>query len=325
MRSDIGYIGRDLQRPECVLTTASGDVFCSGFDRGVIRICPDGRQYYLAPPTEVGGLPSLANGFALRPDGSFLVANIADGGGLLELDADGYRMFHDCALSSASPPVNFVLVDALGKIWITVSSTFSPRSLAYNRETANGYIATIENGRMNIVAEGLAYTNEIRPDYDGGWLYIAETMGQKISRIRLDEKGLHGAPEDFAHMSPGGFVDGLELDCEGHLLATCIVTSELIRIDPDGGKTTVASDRHQDWVEDVQLTFEAGQMGRPQLDQTPAKQLRNISSLAFFGEDRAQIVCGNLLDTQLPVLTAPAPGREPPHWGVSVPQWGAEF
>ncbi|MDJ0994994.1 MAG: hypothetical protein QNI90_15560, partial [Dinoroseobacter sp.] len=106
-----------------MLTIASGDVFCSGFDRGVIRIRPDGKQFHLANATTRGGVPTLANGFALRDDGSFLVANIADGGGLMELDADGYRLFHDCARDGTSPPVNFVAIDELGKIWITVSST----------------------------------------------------------------------------------------------------------------------------------------------------------------------------------------------------------
>nr|MDJ0992264.1 SMP-30/gluconolactonase/LRE family protein [Dinoroseobacter sp.] len=210
-------------------------------------------------------------------------------------------------------------------IWITVSSTFSPRSLAYNRHTANGYVAVIENGHMKVVADGLAYTNEIRPDYAGGWLYIAETMGQKISRIRLDEKGLHGRPQLFAQMPRGAFVDGIDLDTEGHVLAASIVSSELIRIDPDGGQTVVIGERHKDWVDEVETAFDAGEMGRPQLDQSPTGQLRNISSLAFCGAQLDKIVLGNLLDTRLPVLRAPAPGRRPPHWSVRVSYWGTEF
>ncbi|WP_425090821.1 SMP-30/gluconolactonase/LRE family protein [Tropicimonas sp. S265A] len=319
------YLGRNLRRAECVLTTASGDLFCSGFDRGVTHICPDGRQFHLADPTMREGVPTLANGIALLPDGRFLVANIADGGGLMVLDPSGLRLFHDCALNGTSPPVNFVLHDHLGKTWITVSSTFSPRSLAYNTHTANGYVAVIENGRMRVVAEGLAYTNEVRADYEAGWLYIAETMGQRISRIRLDERGLHGAPQVFAQMPRGAFVDGIEIDSEGHVLAACIVSSEIIRIDPEGGQTVIASERIADWVDSVEAAFAAGEMGRAQLDHSPTKTLRNLSSIAFRGADLTEIVCGNLLDDKLPVLPLPVAGRAPPHWRVDVPIWGTPF
>ena len=325
MNPAISFIGTDLSRPESVLATRSGDIFCSHGARGIARLCPDGRQYALAEPTEIGGLPVLANGIALRADGSFLVANIADGGGLLELGADGMRLFHPCSQTGTMPPVNFVTEDALGRIWITVSSTFSPRSLAYNRETANGYVALIEHGTMTVVADQLAYTNECRPDYEGGWLYIAETMGQRISRIRLDEAGTHGAVEPFATMPRGAFVDGLEIDSEGHVLATCIISSELIRIAPDGSQEIVAGERVDSWTSEVQAIFEAGGLDRPQLDTTPAKTLRNISSLAFTGPELDRIVCGTIGDDKLPTFDAPAQGREPVHWDVEVPLYGEPF
>lgn len=323
--SGLRHVGHGLRRPESVLATASGDLFCSHAGHGVARICPDGRQFVLAPPTDIGGRPVQPNGIALRPDGSFLIANISDSGGLLELDADGVRLFHPCARGGASPPVNFVLIDELGKTWITVSSTYSPRSLAYNRQTANGFVAVIEGGRMRVVLEGLAYTNEIRADYENGWLYVAETMGQRISRVRLDEDGLHGAPELFAQMPRGAFVDGLEVDAEGGVLAACIISSELIRIDPDGGQHVVTGERIADWVDDVEMAFDAGRMDRPHLDTSPTRRLRNISSLAYTGPALDQIVCGNLLDDRLPVIAAPVPGRTPPHWTTQVPIWGEAF
>ena len=321
----LAHIGRDLRRPECVLATASGDVFCSHGDRGVARICPDGHQFALAEPTAHGGMPVLANGIALRPDGGFLVANIADAGGLFELDADGFRLFHPCSDGGTAPPVNFVTVDALGKIWVTVSSTCTPRSLAYNRHTANGYVAVIEDGNFRIALQDLAYTNEIRTDYDGGWLYIAETMGQRILRVRLDERGISGPPELFARMPRGAFVDGIELDADGGVLAACIISSELIRIDPDGGQSVVAGERIPDWVDEVETAFGAGRMDRPHLDQSPTETLRNISSVAFTGPRLDRLVCGNLLDDKLPVIPAPVPGCAPVHWTVEVPHWGNPF
>nr|WP_281494013.1 SMP-30/gluconolactonase/LRE family protein [Jannaschia sp. S6380] len=314
-----------MRRPESVLTTSAGDVFCSHGARGVARIRPGGSQLALAPETQIGGLPVLANGIALRWDGGFLVANISDAGGLLELDADGMRLFHPCTDGDTAQPVNFVMLDPLGKIWVTVSSTFSPRSRAYNRQTANGYVATIEDGRFRVCAGGLAYTNEVRTDYEGGWLYIAETMGQRISRVRLDERGVHGGPEVFARMPRGAFVDGLEIDAEGGVLAACIISNELIRIDPDGGQTVIAGERDEAWVDEVEADFDAGDLGRRHLDTAPTNTLRNISSVAFAGPDLDRLVCGNLLDDRLPTLPAPVPGRAPPHWDVDVPIWGDAF
>ncbi|MEL7274239.1 MAG: SMP-30/gluconolactonase/LRE family protein [Pseudomonadota bacterium] len=321
----IGHVGQNLSRPECVLATCNGDFFCAHGDRGVARIRPDGTQLALAPPTMAGGVPVLANGIALQQDGSFLVSNIADGGGLFMLDADGMRPFHDCGGNDSPPPVNFVYPDQLDRIWITVSSTHSPRSLAYNRQTANGYVGVIENGKFRIVLDGLAYTNELRPDYENGWLYVAETMRQKISRIRLDEKGVHGTPELFAQMPRGAFVDGLEVDSEGAVLAACIISNEIFRITPDGAMEVIASERLDAWVDEVAQAFEADEMGRPHLDKSPTKHLRNTASVTFCGAELDTLVCGVLLDDKLPLLKAPVSGREPLHWHVDVPLWGEPF
>lgn len=74
--TSVSYVGKGLNRPESVLTTASGDIFCSHNGPSVARIRPDGTQHLLAPATKIGGLPIVPNGIALRPDDSFLVANI---------------------------------------------------------------------------------------------------------------------------------------------------------------------------------------------------------------------------------------------------------
>ena len=321
----ISFRGRRLSRPESVLSTKSGDIFCSHNGHGVMRICPDGRQFLLQGPSQFGGMPVVPNGIALRADGSFLIANISDAGGVLELDADGLRPHLLSVSGPALPPVNFVYVDQLGKTWVTVSSTHRPRSLAYRRDIRDGFLGVITaDNTLSVVLEGLHYTNEVRPDYEGGWLYIAETFGQKISRVRLDEKGVHGAPEVFAQLGRGAFVDGIELDGRGGLYVACIVSSELYHIDSTGASRLIVGERDPTWVDEVETALDARRMERAHFDRSPSEVLRNISSLAFIGEDRAQIVCGNLLGDALPVFDAPFRGPEPPHWGVTVPMWGTQ-
>lgn len=322
---DLDFLGHGLSRPESVLATRSGDVFVSHESRGVVRICPDGKQYYLAGHTEHDGIPIVPNGIALRPDGSLLIANISDAGGLLKLDRTGVSLFHSCAVEGTPPPVNYVCLDPFDRVWFTVSSTFSPRSLAYRRNVMNGYVGMIEDGEMRIVLDGLHYTNEICLDFERGWLYVAETFAQKVSRAPLSRDGIAGEKEDFVQLPKGAFVDGIELDGEGGLLASCIVSNELFRISPEGTFSVVISERDADWVSEVEQALDDGVMGRPHFDTVPTRTLRNISSCAFFGDRLDKLVCGNLLGARLPVLPAPVGGRVPVHWHVEVPLWGEPF
>ena len=320
---DISYVGKGLDRPESVLTTQTGDIFVSHKGQGIMRICPDGRQFLLHGETVFGGCPIVPNGIALRNDGSFLVANISDAGGLFVLDAEGLRLHHGCSNMPTLPPVNFVMVDQLDKVWITVSSKLKPRSLAYRRNVQDGYVGLLgADGSFDVLIDDLHYTNEIRPDYEHGWLYIAETFGQKISRIKLDETGVHGKPELFSKLPRGAFVDGIELDGAGGLYAACIVSSELYHIDPDGSTSLLIGERDKDWIDEVENALDNGTMERKHFDTTPANFLPNISSVGFLGELRDKIVCGNLLGQSLPVIKAPRPGPEPSHWKVIVPEWG---
>ena len=216
-------------------------------------------------------------------------------------------------------------MDEFGVIWLTVSSTLSPGSLAYRPDVADGYVATIRDGRFEIVLEGLAYTNECRPDYENGWLYVAETMGRRVSRIRLDGHGVHGPAEVFARMPHGAFVDGIEVDVEGGLLCACIISSQLLRILPDGSWEEIIGEPVSSWIDEVESAFEAGRMDRPHLDTSPTRNLRNLSSVAFMGDGLAMLECGSLLGDRLIVTGSPSPGREPPWWRAQVPDWGAPF
>lgn len=74
--SDLTYIGEDLERPESVLVTASGDIFVSDYTCGVVKIGGPRRALIDAPRD------FLPNGIALRQSGDFLIASLNDAGGL---------------------------------------------------------------------------------------------------------------------------------------------------------------------------------------------------------------------------------------------------
>ena len=86
---DVRFTGRDLDRPECVLATSSGDLFVSALGSGVLRISQEGKQIPVGRIEQVDGCPFIPNGFAMEADGSFLIANIGESGGVWRLHADG--------------------------------------------------------------------------------------------------------------------------------------------------------------------------------------------------------------------------------------------
>jgi hypothetical protein len=59
-------------------------------------------------------------------------------------------------------------------------------------------------------------------------------------------------------------------------------------------------------------------MGRPHLDNNPARSLRNISSMAFAGPDLGRIVFGCLLGDRLPAVDAPVRGWPMPHYHTDI-------
>ena len=314
----LGWRGQDLQRPECVLATASGNLYCADWRGGVAQLRPDGSQDLF-----VGHLPGGAelrpNGIALLPDGSFLIAHLgANDGGV-------YRLWRDGRLEpwllqvdgQALPPTNFVWLDHQGRTWITVSTRRQPRSLGYRAGGGDGFIVCVSAlGQARIVADGLGYTNELAIDPSGRWLYVNETFARCLSRFALQADGSLGAKEVVTRFGAGCFPDGLAFDEAGCAWVVSIVSNRLIRVAPDGQATLWLEDadaQHLAWVE---TAYRNDQMDRPHLDAVRSQRLRNISSIAFAGPDRRTGVLGCLLGDRLATLQMPAPGLEPFHWNT---------
>jgi sugar lactone lactonase YvrE len=310
---ELQFIGHDLVRPECVLTTASGDIFCSHWDGGVTHLHRDGsRSDYLIADKASEIRP---NGIALCPDGSFLLANLGESGGLYRLKRDGQTRPILTEIEGAPlPPTNFATMDRHNRIWLTVSTRRQPRARGYRADVADGFIVLIDKRGAQIVADGLGYTNEVVIDEAGGWLFVNETFGRRTSRFKLRSDGSLQNRETVAEYGPGTYPDGLALDVEGGLWITSIVSNRVVRIAPEGHVHIVledADEAHLDWTEKA---FRDGKMDRPHLDTIKSRSLKNISSLAFGGPDLMTVYLGCLLGDRLAAFRAPIAGRPPVHW-----------
>ena len=62
-----------------------------------------------------------------------------------------------------------------------------------------------------IVADVFAFTNEIRFDAEERWLYVVETSGRRITRLRIGANAEVEEHEVFGPSDTGGFIDGIVL------------------------------------------------------------------------------------------------------------------
>ncbi len=317
--ASLRWVGSGLVRPECVLTTARGDIFTADWRGGVAHLRPDGTSTFYGGTLPDGGA-LRPNGIALLADGSFLLAQLgADDGGVYRLTRDGLvEPWLTEVAGQPLPPTNFVVQDAEGRTWITVSTRRRPRALGYRADCDDGFVVRVDrHGAAAIVADGLGYTNEAALHPSGRWLYVVETFARRLSRFELHADGSLGARELVCAFGSGSFPDGLAFDEEGAAWVAGVVSNRLIRVAPDGSQEVWLQDVDAGHLAAVEAAYLAGTMGRPQLDTVRSRCLRNISSIAFAGADRRQALLGCLLGDRLACIAMPVPGVAPTHWNFA--------
>jgi sugar lactone lactonase YvrE len=305
-------VGHDLSRPECVLCGRDGTVYVSDWRGGVTAIAADGLQTTFA----ADDAPDLRpNGIAIDRDGSFLLADLGERGGVWRLGRDGRLTPYCVALDGQPlPPANFVTCDRAGRVWITVSTRLVPRALGYRPTAADGFIVVVTDRGARLAADGLGYTNELVVDPSGDWLYVNETFARRLSRFRIGTSGDLGRRETVAVFGAGTFPDGLALDAEGGIWVVSLVSNRVIRIDPAGRQDTVIEDADPDWLVEVETAFQGSSMGRPHLDTVRSRRLQNVTSLAFGGPDLRTAYLGCLAGHTITAWQSTVAGVPLPHW-----------
>jgi sugar lactone lactonase YvrE len=289
--SALEVVGHDLHRPECVLPQRDGGLFVPDWRGGVTHVRADGSQEtWLAR----GTTDIRPNGIAMLRDGSFLLANLGADGGVWQLHRDGRLVPFVTNIEGAPlPPANFVTVDILGRTWISVSTRRVPRQNAWRPDVADGFIVLVDDRGARVAADGLQYTNEVRPDPSGQWLYVVETFGRRLVRFPLARDGGLGARETACTLGHGCFPDGFAFDAAGGIWITSLVSNRLLRV--LGGTTeTVLEDVNQDYLEVVERAFAAGTMRQDHLGRIPGTTLQQLTSVAFGGRDGRSVFLGSL-------------------------------
>jgi sugar lactone lactonase YvrE len=299
----------EVERPECVLATSSGNLFMSDSRGGVTRRGPDGSSHLIFSTVRPSDF--MPNGIALMRDGAFLIANLGSNGGVWRLTLDGAMAPWLMEVDGIKlPPTNFVGIDAQDRVWISVSTLQAPRWNAYCRGGASdGFIAVVDTSGARIVADGFHYTNEAKVDPTGQWLYVNETAGRRLNRFRLNAKGELGQREIVAEFGHGTYPDGLAFDVDGAVWITSVVSNRLFRIWPDDGRVElVFEDSSADVVDLIEQRFSSGVFP----GHKPG--MNGISSLAFGGRDLRTIYLGYSSGGHISSVRSSVAGVAPPHW-----------
>lgn len=309
----IEYLGAGLSRPECVLTTRSGDIFVSDNRGGVCVVTADGASRLI----EARGRPDgfLPNGIALMPNRDCLIANLGPAGGVWRLKPDGETSLHLSEVEGTPlPPINFVGLDREERIWVTVSTRLLPREKAFRKAQADGFIVVEDARGARIVADGIGYTNEAIVDPTGRWLYVNETIARRTIRFPIRPDASLGDREIIAKYPPATFPDGLTFDHEGGVWIVSVGSNRVIRVAPDGAMTIVLEDADPETLRHIAEAYEADRFGRAEMDAGRARPLANLSSIAFGGADLRTVYLGSLHGERLARFRSPIAGAEPVHW-----------
>jgi sugar lactone lactonase YvrE len=334
-RSTIQFLGHDLQRPECILAERDGTIWTADARGGVMRHAPDGTQMLITPimPSPPTPLPmgegsnfekryvqaqgSLPNGLAFTRDGDFIIANW--GTDALELmTRDGklktlYTEIDGVPLGKA----NFPLRDSKNRIWFSVTTREQPWTKQLQTKANDGYIALVDEHGIRIVAEGFCGTNEIRFDDNEEWLYVVESTGRKISRLRAHADGSLTDREIYGPTELEGHPDGFAFDAYGNLWVTLIFLDKLIALTPQGDVLTILDDSNPETNAVYEKHFQAGTLTPEIMSANHGTLCPWMASLTFGGADLQTVYLGSLRGTTVPYFRSPIAGQKMIHWRES--------
>ena len=331
-RASIKNVGRDLQRPECILAEKDGTLWAADARGGVTRIAADGSQRFIgqqaddrfATTSSTEAFESkltqgtLPNGLAFAANGDILISNF--GTDQLEvMTRDGRtRMLYDRIDGKRIGKVNFVLRDSKNRIWITVSTRVNPWTKASASRVRDGYIAVVDERGLRVVADGFHFTNEVRLDAREEWLYIVETTGPHITRMRLDEAAAGGVAlkdrEVYGPSHLGGFPDGIAFDAFGNLWCTLVMTDQLIAITPEGDRRLLLDDSTPATRDALLAKMSDGSATAEDMQRTRGTVAPWMASVTFGGPDLKTVYLGSLLGSTIPSFRSPVAGLPMAHW-----------
>ncbi len=323
---DIDYLGENLQRPECILAERNGTLWSADARGGVVKIDPNGSQTLITQQQSkmfaekgdnhekfISG--TLPNGLAFADNGDILIANFGTDRLELMKRTGESEVLYDSLNGKPIGKVNFIIRDSQKRLWITVSTLIPNWMESASSIRRDGFVALADEKGLRIVADGFAFTNEIRLDKDEEWLYIVETTGMKITRMRVLDNGDLTDRETYGPESHEAFIDGIAFDSFGNLWGTHIMTDHIFAILPDGDLKIILDDDNNSEAGKILLeAFKQGKASPELMMNCGGKIAPWMASITFGGADLKTVFIGSLRGTNIPFFRSPVSGLPLIHW-----------
>ncbi len=261
--SEFQTIAKGVHRPEDIVATRHGPVYCSHHGGAVAQISSDGTFTVLGPKC-----PGAPNGINMDAKGRIIIANFG-----VDDHAAGPLEIYDPAKGTRSVLVNEVdgrsltacnypVIDRAGNIWCSHSTSAGSWWDALDRR-ADGFIFVLRpDGSTQIVAEGLRFANGMALSGDERFLYCTQTSNGDVLRYPVLPGATLGPAEKYGpslgfvlgmKANPKlkipkffaqflGYTDGIGFDVAGNLWVTLPTARKIVAITPQGKKFTVAHD-----------------------------------------------------------------------------------
>ena len=325
--ADIQYIGKDLQRPECILAEPDGTLWSADARGGVVRICLDGSQEIItqsygkafesaadeASRFTEGTLP---NGLAFAENGDIIISNFGTDSLEIMTRTGQTRVLYAHIDGEPIGKVNFVLRDSKDRIWLTISTRVKNWMKAVSPNIADGYIALADERGLHIVADGFGFTNEIRLDAREEYLYIVETCGQCITRMRVEPDGSLTNREIYGPSKLGrfGFPDGIAFDAYGNLWGTLVMVDQVFAVTPEGDFHIILDDTNEAPALALEQAFAEDRVTPEDMLAAGGTIAPWFSSVTFGSPDLKTVFVGSLRGTRIPYFRSPVAGLPMVHW-----------
>ena len=255
------------------------------------------------------------NGLAFAKNGDILIANFGTDRLELMKQTGETEVLYDSLNGKPIGKVNFVIRDSKDRIWITVSTLLPNWMESASSIKRDGFVALADEKGLRIVADGFAFTNEIRLDEKEEWLYIVETTGMKITRMRVLDNGDLVDRETYGPENHGAFIDGIAFDSKGNLWGTHIMTDHIFAILPDGDLTIILDDDNNSIPgKNLLEAFKEGKATPELMMECGGKIAPWMASITFGGRDLQTVYIGSLRGTNIPFFRSPISGLPLIHW-----------
>ncbi|HEY9410378.1 MAG TPA: SMP-30/gluconolactonase/LRE family protein [Jiangellaceae bacterium] len=219
-----------LDHPECVAVHPDGSLWCGGESGQIFRIAADGSRL-----DAVGSTDGFVLGVAFGPDAELYACDLRHRT-VFRVDtvSGAVTRFADGAPERPFVTPNFPVVAPDGSLYVSDSNVQGEPGPGVYRIAPDGSGTLWFHDALNF-ANGLALSP------DGAYVYVVETFRPGVSRIPIRPDGSAGPLESVVELA-GSLPDGIAFGPDGLLYVGCYEPSQVLRVDPDGGVTTVVAD-----------------------------------------------------------------------------------